>query len=176
MCAELDDRFRRRIGGLVAPAAPQEDLREPGLREPGRVVAAGVPRSPQDVVRDLEELVPRPDVEERPEAERVEPEAHVQETATLGEISALANGLERDDRSLGRPFHLGANEQGERVLARAAVALGDPERPPQIVEAAGVSQEASGDAPVAERSRLEPSDLELGRQLERSGRTSRSPP
>src|SRR6185436_4479424 len=105
-----------------------------------------------------EELIPRPDVEEWPETERVEPEAHVQKTATLGEISALANGLERDDRPLGRPFHFGANEQGERLLARAAVALRDAERSPQIVEAAGVSQEASGDPSVAEPSRLEPSD------------------
>ena len=145
MCRRADHRFRRGVGGLGRPAAPQQDLGEPGLREPGRVVAAGLPRSTQDVVRDLEELVPRPDVEERPEAERVEPEAHVQETATLGEVSALANGLERDDRSLGRPLHLGANEQGERVLARAAVALGDLERPPQIVEAARVPQEAPGD-------------------------------
>ena len=73
------------------------------------------------------------------------------EAATLGEVPALTNRLERDDRPLGRPLHLGAHEQRERVLARAAVALGDLERPPQMVEAADISQEAPRHAPVAER-------------------------
>ncbi len=118
------------------------------------------------LVGPLQQLVPAAEVEQRPQAGGVDPDAHLGQAPPLGEVEALPAVGQRAGRALGRPQRLaqvavdhGRVEAGPRGQA-------DGQGGPEVVDPAQVAEVGAGQPAGVQRAHLQLGDVQPPGQLQ----------